>query len=60
MATQLAGIKGRFLMSINDVPEIRETFGGFRIEAVTTTYSIAAKRTGRSKAGELLIANFDW
>lgn len=60
MAAQLAGIKGRLLMSINDVPEIRETFGAFRMEAVTTTYSIAAKHSRSGKAGELLIGNFDW
>ena len=60
MATQLAGIKGRFLMSINDVPQIRETFGGFRVEALTTTYSVAVKSPGQGKAGELLIGNFDW
>jgi DNA adenine methylase len=60
MAAQLAGIKGRFLMSINDVPEIREAFDGFRIEPVLTTYSVAAKQSGRSKVGELLIGNFDW
>ena len=27
----LAGIKGRFLMSINDTPEVREIFNRFRI-----------------------------
>lgn len=32
MAEQLAGLKGRFLMSINDRPEIREAFARFAIE----------------------------
>ena len=58
MAQQLADIKGRFLMSINDVPEIRAVFDGFRIEAVKTTYSVGTNRKDRDKAGELLIRNF--
>jgi DNA adenine methylase len=36
LAEQLAGIKGRFIMSINDTPEIRKLFGGFRIRTVPT------------------------
>lgn len=60
LASQLAGIKGRFLMSLNDVPQVRQIFAGFRIEAVTTTYNIAAKQSGGGKAGEVLIGNFDW
>lgn len=34
MAKQLTDIDGAFLLSINDVPEIRETFAGFHIEEV--------------------------
>jgi DNA adenine methylase len=43
MADLLAGLKGRFILSLNDVPEVREIFGRFSIEEVTTTYTIAAK-----------------
>ena len=58
MAQQLAGIEGRFLLSFNDVPEIRTVFAAFHIAAVTTTYSITA-RTGDSKdRAELLISNW--
>ena len=55
MAAQLRGIQGRFVLSINDVPEIRETFAGFEIEAVETTYTIAK---GAAQAGrrELVIS----
>lgn len=55
LAAQLAGISGRFLLSINDVPPIRELFGSFRIEPVETTYTIG---DGARPAAELLIANF--
>ena len=57
MADTLAMIKGRFLLSINDVPEIRETFGKFTIAEVATTYSIGQQARGKSRA-ELLVSNF--
>lgn len=56
LAACLRALKGRFILSINDVPEIREIFSGFAIEAVTTTYSIQGK--GKApKAAELIISN---
>lgn len=53
LADQLAQIKGDWLLSINDVPEIREIFAFARIEEVTTTYTVSSK--GANKAAELLI-----
>jgi len=57
LRSALASIKGKFIMSINDVKDIRKLFKGFHLKAVTTTYSTpkAAKKTG---AKELLITNF--
>ena len=55
LADQLAGIKGQFLMSINDVPEIRAMFAWARIEEVSTTYTIAGHGKGREARAELLI-----
>ena len=43
------------MLSLNDRPEVRETFAGFDIEAVTTSYSANAKAA--RKAAELLISN---
>lgn len=53
LADILTGIKGRFVMSINDVPEIRQIFGWARIEEVQTTYTIGSK--GAKPAAELII-----
>lgn len=50
----LRGIEGRFLLSINDVPEVRDLFGWGRIEAVQTTYTVSAK-PATQPAMELLI-----
>lgn len=57
MAKQLAGMQGKFLLSINDVPEIREIFAAFEIEAVETTYSIGAASGGSGTFAELLISS---
>ncbi len=57
LAAMLAGIKGRFILSINDTPEMRKVFRGFAVEAVETTYSIAGPvAKGRGKVGELLVS----
>lgn len=54
LADVVTGLQGRFLMSINDVPEIREVFAWASMEEVATSYSIAGR--GRIKpAAELLI-----
>ena len=54
----LKGIKGKFLLSINDVPEIRELFKEYCIESEQTTY-LAAGADKKKKVGELLISNYD-
>lgn len=54
MADRLQAIEGRFLLSINDRPEIREMFAWADIEAVNTTYSIAGGDKS-APAAELLI-----
>jgi DNA adenine methylase len=41
LATRLGSLKGRFIMSINDVKEIRELYGCFEREEVSLTYSIS-------------------
>ncbi len=55
MAELLGNIKGKFILSINDLPEIREVFKGFHIRPVTLGYSLARKEATVGK--ELLVAN---
>ena len=54
MADKLRSIEGRFLLSINDRPEIREMFAWADMEAVETTYTLAGGERAAT-AGELLI-----
>lgn len=58
MAAQLIAIQGKFLMSINDVPEIRRTFAAFNMTEVTTTYTVGKQNDSRGARGELLVSNF--
>lgn len=57
LADLLAGIKGKFLLSLNDVPEVREIFQDFQIDPVTVRYTVSGP--GTKEAPELLIRNYD-
>ncbi len=54
MAERLARLQGRFILSINDVPEIRATFGGFAFEEVGLTYQVGGGRGTPAK--ELIVS----
>lgn len=54
MADQLAGIRGRFILSINDHPDVRETFAGFDLLPVEVGYSVGGGAK-QAKFGELII-----
>lgn len=56
LAGLLDGLKGRFILSLNDAPGVRETFANFNIEAVKTRYSISGAK--KQEAAEVLISNF--
>jgi DNA adenine methylase len=54
MADVLRGLKGRFILSINDVPEIRRAFKGFALKPVRLSYTLAGGDKARP-ARELII-----
>lgn len=56
LAAQLAGIKGKFLLSINDTPGVRATFAAFHMIEADTTYTVGAG--AGVKAAELIVSNF--
>lgn len=55
LADILAGIKGRFVLSINDTPGARECFRAFDMSEAETTYTVGAGNATR--AAELIIQN---
>ena len=54
---RLRGIQGKFILSLDERPEVRELFARFRLETVELTYTAKRQPQGRQK--ELLIMNFD-
>lgn len=57
MAEALKGLKGRFILSINDVPGIRELFSWATIEEVKVSYTISDKADRGPVRGELVISD---
>ncbi len=56
----LKTIKGKFLMTINDTPEIRSIFRQFNIGETHLKYSMSTKANSRAKTRtELLTSNFN-
>lgn len=54
MADRLAALKGAFILTLNDTPEVRRIFKKFRVEGVEFRYSVAPSTTGQ-KGREVLI-----
>ncbi|MGK8704155.1 DNA adenine methylase [Brucella anthropi] len=53
IAARMADIKGRFMTSLNDTPEVRSIFSAFKICDVALTYTIGS---GQAKpVGEVII-----
>ena len=61
LAEKLCSIRGKFLLSYNDCPEIRELYDrpGIYIEGTTRLSNIAQRYEAGSQYPELLIANYD-
>ena len=58
MAELLATMKGKAVVSVNDIPEMREAFKGHHIKRVSISYALGASGRGREPKGELIISNF--
>lgn len=56
----LGDIKGKFLLSYNDCPEIRELYDGFNMFDFSRTHSMAQRYEAGKEFKELLIANYDY
>jgi len=56
LAERLGSLRGKFILSLNDVPEVRRLFHGFHVKQIQLSYT-AQKKAGRRYA-EVLITNF--
>ncbi len=57
MAEALSALKGRFILTLNDLPETREIYRRFEIESADLTY--AACGAGQTKAAKEIIVTGD-
>ena len=53
---RLRKLKGSFILSLNDVPEVRTIFSRFKIKAVELAYSSA--KGSNKRYSEVIISNF--
>lgn len=56
MAERLGKVKGAFVLSLNDVPEVRVIFNAFRIRGIEMPYT--SQKTAGKRYKEVLITNF--
>ncbi|EGQ7175161.1 DNA adenine methylase [Salmonella enterica subsp. enterica serovar Newport] len=56
MADLAHRIKGKMIISVNDIPEMRQVFKGLNIHSVEINYSLAGKGTPRR---ELIVSNLE-
>ncbi len=58
LAALAGSIKGRMLISVNDIPEMREVFGGLTMQSVNIRYTVGGNQPGKAPSSELLIHNW--
>lgn len=46
------------IISVNDIPEMRQAFDGFNMERVEISYSVGGGSIQKNKSGELIIRNW--
>ncbi len=57
LAKQLKTIQGKFILSLNDVPEVRRLFGEFHIQGVELHYT--SQKAAGKRYKEVLITNYE-
>lgn len=55
---KLINLKGKFLLTINDHPKVRNWYKGFNIKEVEVSYSVSREQSARGKYKELIITNY--
>lgn len=58
LADTLKDIKGKFMLSINDHPDIRQVFKAFNMKEVTLLYTVG--KSGPTEAAELIYSNYEF
>lgn len=51
-------IRGKMIISVGDIPEMRQAFAGLAMDRVEITYTVGGQGRAKARAGELVIRNF--
>ncbi|XAI95661.1 methyl-directed repair DNA adenine methylase [Microcystis phage Mae-JY22] len=58
LAEAMRLLKGKAVMSVNDVPEMRAAFKGFRTKRVDLSYTVGRSKESRAKRAELIVLSW--
>ena len=58
LAELARSIQGKMVISVNDIPEMRQAFGGLAMERVEITYAVGGKGRPAGRSGELVIRSW--
>lgn len=58
LAEAMRLLKGKAVLSVNDVPEMRAAFKGFRTKKVELSYTVGRSAESRVKRGELIVMSW--
>ncbi|KAF7600770.1 MAG: restriction endonuclease subunit M [Candidatus Dactylopiibacterium carminicum] len=58
IANLARSIKGRMVISVNDIPEMRQAFSGLTMERVEINYQVGGSGRSKARSGELIIRNW--
>jgi DNA adenine methylase len=58
LAALAKAIKGKMIVSVNDIPEMHEAFAGLAMDTVDIGYTVGGGKRGQAKRRELIIRNW--
>lgn len=58
IAQMMRQIRGKMIVSVNDIPEMRKAFKGLKMKRIEITYTVGGANRGRTPRGELIIASW--
>ncbi|ENY6783332.1 DNA adenine methylase [Providencia rettgeri] len=58
LAGALQHMKGKAIVTVNDIPEMREVFAAFAMTTVNLRYTVGGSKADNQRASELIIHNF--
>ena len=58
LAALARSIQGKMVISVNDIPEMRQAFAGLPMDRVEIAYTVGGQGRAKERAGELVIRKF--